>query len=242
MKPAIFGGNTPPLPAGVSIRVYVSATAILATIYNFDTDLAIDQVALPFVADADGRFAFTTDPGQMIDVQLGGEGNAADLLFNGGVARWFKRYTISPSNADNTAENETSHTDIYEKSNILGPVSQSGGVPTGAIIESGSNANGYYVKYADGTMICRGAGGSVKTTDTAVGSVYREQSPTAFAFPVAFISTVSLVVTPIVVPANGYPWCTQATSPTTSITTLVLLGTSSGDSGFIGYIAIGRWF
>ena len=43
---------------------------------------------------------------------------------------------------------------IYNQSNIIGTVSQSGGVPTGAIIERGSNANGEFVKYADGTMIC----------------------------------------------------------------------------------------
>ena len=42
----------------------------------------------------------------------------------------------------------------YHTGNILGTVSQSGGVPTGAIIERGSNVNGEYVKYADGTMIC----------------------------------------------------------------------------------------
>ncbi len=94
MKPAIFGGNTPPLPAGVSIRVYVSGTVTLATIYDFDSGLAIDQTGLPFIADADGRFAFTTDPGQMVDVQMGGEGNTADLLFNGGAARWFKAFPM----------------------------------------------------------------------------------------------------------------------------------------------------
>lgn len=44
--------------------------------------------------------------------------------------------------------------EIYHQGNILGIVSQSGGVPTGAIIERGSNANGEYVKFADGTMIC----------------------------------------------------------------------------------------
>eukprot|EP00659_Diplonema_papillatum_P005202 gene5202-7936_t len=38
---------------------------------------------------------------------------------------------------------------------LLGPVSQVGGVPTGAVFESGSNANGTYVKFADGTMICQ---------------------------------------------------------------------------------------
>ena len=41
---------------------------------------------------------------------------------------------------------------VYAKENILGTVSESGGVPTGAIIERGSNANGEFVKYADGTI------------------------------------------------------------------------------------------
>jgi len=44
--------------------------------------------------------------------------------------------------------------EAYQKNNILGTVSESSGVPTGAIIERGSNANGEFVKYADGTMIC----------------------------------------------------------------------------------------
>ncbi|WP_244996094.1 hypothetical protein [Enterobacter kobei] len=38
---------------------------------------------------------------------------------------------------------------------ILGTVSQTGGVPTGAVIEKGSNSNGEYVRFADGTQICR---------------------------------------------------------------------------------------
>lgn len=43
---------------------------------------------------------------------------------------------------------------FFRRSNILGIVSQSGGVPTGAIIERGSNANGEYTRYADGTQEC----------------------------------------------------------------------------------------
>jgi hypothetical protein len=42
---------------------------------------------------------------------------------------------------------------FYDESNICGAVSQSGGVPTGAVIERGSNANGEYVKFADGTLL-----------------------------------------------------------------------------------------
>lgn len=41
----------------------------------------------------------------------------------------------------------------YGKSNVLGPVSQVGGVPTGALIESGSNAAGRWAKYASGDVI-----------------------------------------------------------------------------------------
>src|SRR5690606_40412336 len=37
---------------------------------------------------------------------------------------------------------------------IFGTVSESGGVPTGAIIESGSNANGDYVRWAGGVQEC----------------------------------------------------------------------------------------
>lgn len=38
---------------------------------------------------------------------------------------------------------------------IVGTVSESSGVPTGAIIETGSNSYGTYTKFACGTMICR---------------------------------------------------------------------------------------
>jgi hypothetical protein len=42
---------------------------------------------------------------------------------------------------------------VYSRDNILGTVTESSGVPTGAIIERGSNANGEFVRYADGTQI-----------------------------------------------------------------------------------------
>lgn len=44
--------------------------------------------------------------------------------------------------------------ELFHNQNILGTVSQAGGVPTGAIIERGSNANGEYIKWADGTLEC----------------------------------------------------------------------------------------
>ncbi|MCF2903368.1 DUF2793 domain-containing protein [Octadecabacter sp. CECT 8868] len=61
--------------------------------------------------------------------------------------------------------------DGYVKSTVVGTVSESGGVPTGAIIESGSNANGDYVRFADGSQICTatltlGYSGAVRLSGT----------------------------------------------------------------------------
>ena len=44
--------------------------------------------------------------------------------------------------------------EVIQQGRIVGSVSQAAGVPTGAVIERGSNANGEYVRFADGTQIC----------------------------------------------------------------------------------------
>ncbi|MDX0630110.1 phage tail protein [Sinorhizobium medicae] len=59
----------------------------------------------------------------------------------------------------NTVNGGTSWTDwtIVELP-VVGTASNSAGFPAGAIIERGSNANGEYVRFADGTQICWGTG------------------------------------------------------------------------------------
>ena len=66
---------------------------------------------------------------------------------------------------------------------------QVGGDP---IVESGSNSNGRYVKYSDGTMICSSLNVlPVEDTDTLSGStgLYYKSGGTEWSFPVAFIDT-----------------------------------------------------
>jgi len=58
------------------------------------------------------------------------------------------------SNTNRTLTLPDAAGEVYSQGNILGTVSETGGVPTGAVIERGSNANGSFVKYADGTQIC----------------------------------------------------------------------------------------
>lgn len=54
-------------------------------------------------------------------------------------------------NAGNLTQNGSQ---VYSRTNIVGSVSQSVGIPTGGIAEAGSNSNGQYYKYADGMQIC----------------------------------------------------------------------------------------
>lgn len=75
---------------------------------------------------------------------------------------------------------------------IIGTVSQSGGVPTGAIIERGSNANGKYLKLADGTMFAwKRLTLTAQDITAAYGSLYRSASllSGATALPVTFSET-----------------------------------------------------
>ncbi len=67
---------------------------------------------------------------------------------------------------------------MYRRANILGTVSQSGGVPTGAIIQRGSNANGEFVKYADGTQICMGQSTMTFSNTNVIGA--SQTLPSAF--------------------------------------------------------------
>lgn len=65
----------------------------------------------------------------------------------------------------------------YGPGNLLGTVSQSGGTPTGAVIERGSNANGEYVRLADGTQICT----AFITVDATTGDIQEFPFSASFA-------------------------------------------------------------
>lgn len=132
----------------------------------------------------------------------------------------------------------------YTKNNILGTVSQSSGVPTGAIIESGSNSNGYYIKYANGTMICyKTLGTSVsRTISFGLGALYGLNTGGTYTFAATFASTPSLNIS-INVASSGARCYPVITILSTSSFTFDLLNPQSGTYSIQeSYIAIGRWY
>lgn len=125
---------------------------------------------------------------------------------------------------------------------MVGPVSQSGGTPTGAIIERGANASGNYTKYADGTLECWGTldSGTLPLTSSnftgsTAGLIYFANI--SVAFPVAFAG--SIVVIPTITSGSGF-----AARPTNvnlnSATIQVYSSTSAAVT--IAWFAKGRWY
>lgn len=130
---------------------------------------------------------------------------------------------------------------------LVGTVSQSGGVPTGAIIETGTNANGTYIKYACGTMICHGIvskpSGTTVTTQAGVTGLYWGGDVT-WTYPAAFLTipTVSVGVSRSSSDTNA-AWGAARGISGSSVSLRYWSNVSSDTLGlnFLP-VAIGRWF
>jgi len=127
----------------------------------------------------------------------------------------------------------------YKRSNILGTVSQSGGVPTGAVIETGSNANGTYIKYADGTLICSKQTTRYSTTSAEAGFYGGDVASQNFAH--AFVAAPIVTLTAANSSGSGC-WATNAVSTTTGVGSVRMYAAISGASALVNILAIGRWF
>jgi hypothetical protein len=112
---------------------------------------------------------------------------------------------------------------VYNRNNILGTASQSGGVPTGALIEVGSNGNGFYARYAGNFQIC--------TASVDAG----QESPTSHGWAANFAATPVALV------------CNDDTVETSNSVTLNVSSTayefqSTTASNAVHVIAVGIWF
>ncbi|MDB5995278.1 MAG: hypothetical protein JWP42_2414 [Pseudomonas sp.] len=132
----------------------------------------------------------------------------------------------------------------YDRSNLLGTVSQSGGIPTGSAFQYSANANGVCLKFADGTMLTASRQACTISSWTGLGSGFW-YSPKVGAFPMpgTFItppictmtlsdfSSVSWYSTNAVATVNTYPnfyiVCALNTAPVTM---------------YMDFIASGRWY
>lgn len=132
--------------------------------------------------------------------------------------------------------------ELFHSRNVLGTVAQSGGVPTGSIIERGSNANGEYVKFADGTLICVRSLSIADLAGTAAyGTTGLHRHLLTWTFPATFISQPYCAGAGVDSGQHGFVG--GGTGGSGTGITLAYFTTISAPTAVFGrVIAIGRWF
>ncbi len=163
------------------------------------------------------------------------------------------RYLLETNNLSDLTNASTARTNLglgnlatvslsgnpYHTGNILGTVSQSGGIPAGAIIENGSNINGKYTKFADGTLMTISEIDVVGGTTEVTGSLFRSgvnicNLPSVFITPPSFYGR----------PSEGLlRWVSKSGSLSNTRADFVLVSTANNaTSDSTSIVAIGRWF
>ncbi|PZX14352.1 uncharacterized protein DUF2793 [Palleronia aestuarii] len=130
----------------------------------------------------------------------------------------------------------------YGPGNVLGPVSQAGGVPTGAVIERGTNTNGTYTRFADGTQICTQQV-NFPSPDRAYGAIFSSGNVDAiWTYPKPFIDIPA--VSGIRNYTGGYWLIGPATAPSDFLTTFrgrIASALANTGERSLGLFAIGAW-
>lgn len=119
----------------------------------------------------------------------------------------------------------TTGSDTVAAQAIVGTVSQSGGTPSGALQEYGSNGNGDYARFASGLQVCWNS----QSTSTS----------TTWTFPAAFASAPDATATAEAIARGAF----IDTIGTTSLT-FGRFNTSTGGAvnGTVRLLAMGKWF
>ncbi|CRM72850.1 hypothetical protein [Pseudomonas sp. 25 R 14] len=123
---------------------------------------------------------------------------------------------------------------------LVGAVSQSGGVPTGAVMQYGSNANGSFIRYADGTQICwQKASTAIAVTSGPANGLY--YGSVIWTFPAQFyaapVATGSTQSDGVITVDLGGPSTVTQFSPGVGALASIASRTFS-----LNLISIGRWY
>jgi len=214
--------------------------------------LASDTASLLFQTSWSGRAEMGTTGSDAFAIKVSADGAAWTTALSFAAATGFASgAAVQQSKTDVTAGRLMRADYGYGPGNVLGPVAQSAGIPNGAVLEAGSNANGRYLRLADGTQICHTTLALGSITAAGAGSFaspYRS-AETSWTFPIAFSETP--VVTVRALPPAGATLlqrlCAAGAGDTTASSVVgvhvVRIGSDSTANLFsAALLAIGRWF
>ncbi|MBD9657488.1 hypothetical protein IB239_21890 [Pseudomonas sp. PDM12] len=108
-----------------------------------------------------------------------------------------------------------------------------------ALIERGTNANGTYLKFDNGEMICYAKNATSRPANSAWGSLFLS-SVFTLTFPAAFIAAPAVSPTSEFDGAGSIAWPVLQAVNASNVSMYTMSGVNSG-SARTGYFAFGRW-
>ncbi len=198
-------------------RFVVASAASLFTHEGDDHRLAINRAGAGDTASVVFQSGWTG----LAEIGLAGGDGFTIKAFDGST--WYEALRVDAAERELLAGEAV----LYHRSNLLGPVGFSGGLPAGGVLERGANANGDWLRLADGTQIC--------SHRLAASTV----SATVWTYPAAF--DFAPVVTGTAEAGTLSVLCLDAAPDTSSVGFSLRDGTDArrGDMAYL--LAIGRW-
>lgn len=116
---------------------------------------------------------------------------------------------------------------------------------TGVIVESGSNAQGEYIKFANGLMICTRIVTTTISCTSTWGALYYGRDDKGYSFAKEFINVPHVQLTLLTTTGTSC-WLTNYTKPTITKTyyqyyAIIRPTTSEAVPVQLNILAIGRW-
>jgi len=206
---------------------------------------ALNTASLLFQTDWSGRAEMGTAGSDAFEIKVSADGSTwhtalltdpasghVTLAHGARIDHLLTGLAVTQSEADTTPgrllTTQSGPSQAFRQGNILGNVGQVGGVPSGAAIEHGSNANGNYVRFADGTQICWHIMSSSSVAETT------------WTFPAMFALSDFV---PSIVTAGTSAVCEAISSASTTALGFNIFNTSGVRVGRLCRLfAIGRWY
>lgn len=140
-------------------------------------------------------------------------------------------------NANDDIVGDLAQLNTTEKSNLVGAIN--------SVVESGSNENGNWIKYADGTMIITQKYTDTKNTTVAMGTLKRVGIKAPPNFPIQFISVPNVFITLHHCWLGWLMGC-EETPTTSNATGGILIPVASAETRTlenveVNILAIGKW-
>jgi len=244
---------------------YVGAAKVLVSTDEYvwknrgqQADLGLASAVLP------GYFSFNPGATSSPDVAQYGHGFAVNPGSNGAAGVWSSQFAVTHGTPNKlwhrsgingaaqgnwkkiyTSDDKPTAAElgVVATSNVVGTVSQSSGVPTGAIIERGTFTGGEYVRYSDGTMLQWGRLSiSNRAVTSAAGVLFQSAAIDTITYGPAFVGTPSPSAQFLYSSGGARPIPVLTSSTATYASFVLQCGMSVSVAGDYVWQVMGRWF